>query len=53
MSSEAEHNDTQEAAQTCTADGVKAKEGNSSPSPDHQVPVAGEVWTRRGMKTES
>ncbi|XP_069990244.1 ataxin-3-like isoform X2 [Penaeus vannamei] len=56
MSSEAEHNDTQEAAQTCTADGVKAKEGNSSPSPDHQVPVAdGDLQRaiRLGMASEA
>lgn len=43
MSSEAEHNDTEEAAQTFTAGGIKAKEGNLSPSPNHQVPVAGEA----------
>ncbi|ROT73258.1 hypothetical protein C7M84_008311 [Penaeus vannamei] len=50
MSSEAEHNDTQEAAQTCTADGVKAKEGNSSPSPDHQVPVAADGDLQRAIR---
>ncbi|XP_037790897.1 ataxin-3-like isoform X1 [Penaeus monodon] len=50
MSSEAEHNDTEEAAQTFTAGGIKAKEGNLSPSPNHQVPVAADGDLHRAIR---